>query len=306
MQTDALSLAQEHNDNSLSERLSFAKIELQVTNLERALTFWTDILGLTVRNKDNNKVELGTQTTTLFVLHAGATKTVAAPYTGMYHVAIGLPSQEEFSRILARLLNLKIPVSVVDHLMSKAIYLKDPDGIEIEFAFETPERFGRFGDMSQGLILYDANGKPHSGRAGLDIPKELDHAIGLEVSSPLSEGTVIAHLHFKVGELESAATWFEGLGFARNLMIPNFGFADLGAGAKYTHRIAMNIWSGTNLPPTPSDMAGLIHYTLLAHSPSILQSAQNMTETQEGLTGLDPTGIKVSILPIEISNIGVH
>lgn len=306
MQTDTLTLAQKNTDNSYVERLSFAEIELQVTNLERAVTFWTNVLGLTIRNNDNNKVELGTQTKTLFVLHAGATKTVAAPYTGMYHVAMGLPTQAEFSRILARLLKLKITVSVVDHLMSKAIYIKDPDGIEIEFAYETPERFGSFGDMSQGLILYDANGKPHSGRAGLDISEELVHAFELELSSPLDERTGIAHLHFKVGELESAATWFEGLGFARNLMIPNFGFSDLGAGAKYTHRIAMNIWSGTNLPPTPSDMAGLIHYTVLAHSPSILQSAENMTATQEGLTGVDPTGIKVSILPVEISNIGVH
>ncbi|MFK7854911.1 MAG: hypothetical protein AB8B79_12390 [Granulosicoccus sp.] len=40
------------------------------------------------------------------------------------------------------------------------------------------------------------------------------------------------------------------------------GFSDMGAGAAYTHRLAMNVWTGHDLPPTPGTMARLILYTL--------------------------------------------
>lgn len=297
MQTEALKLAQQSADNNLIERLSYGKVELQVTDLERTLDFWTVGLGLIVRDRGSQKADIGTREKTLFVLHAGASRPVAPHHLGMYHVAIGLPDQAEFSRILAKLIASQIPISLVDHLMSKAIYLQDPDGLEIEFAVETPERFGRFGDMSQGLIMYDAEGRPHSGRARVDINKELTHAAGADTQLPLSDKTTIAHLHLKVADLESATAWFESVGFTRNLMIPNFGFADLGAGAAYTHRIAINTWAGPNLNPAPSDMARLLTYTLVANDPELIINNEVLQAGKHGLTGVDPTETPLTLIP---------
>lgn len=297
MQTDALQLAKQTRKLSQPERLTWGVVEFQVTDLNRTVTFWTKALGLRLRDRSENRAALGTQTQTLFVFHAGASAPVSAGHLGLYHVAIGVPSQAEFSRVLARLISLRVPISPVDHLMSKAIYLHDPDGLEIEIAFETPERFGSFGDMSKGLILYDANGQSHSGRAQLDAEAELLYAQDADIDAHLSEGTRTAHLHFKVGQLESAAQWFEGIGFARNLMLPIFGFADMGAGASYTHRLAMNIWAGPNLNPAPADMARLTHYTLYAEDPVVLESAQVLQATELGLKGQDPTGTDMSLVP---------
>lgn len=295
MLTDALVLAKQ----TAKERLSWGVIEFQVTDLDRSIAFWTQALGLCVRDRDSKTAVLGTEHKTLFVFRAGAGAAVRSRYLGMYHVAIGVPDQVEFSRLFARLIAMRVHVSPVDHLMSKAIYLNDPDGLEIEIALETPERFGRFGDMSKELVLYDVGGQPHNGREALAVDVELQQAQGVDLEAALSNEATIAHMHFKVTELESAAKWFEGIGFARNLMLPDFGMADMGAGAAYTHRVAMNTWAGPNLYPAPGDMARLTHYTLHAHDPAVLANAQGLQPSENGLIGIDPTGTKMSLILVD-------
>ncbi|MEJ8474218.1 VOC family protein [Roseibium algae] len=295
MQTDALTLAEKTAEMGHSERLSWGVVEFQVTDLHRAVAFWTTALGLQLREQDSQMAALGTQSKTLFVFRSGAKVPVSPRHLGMYHVAIGVPDQAEFSRLLARLITKRVRVSPTDHLMSKAIYLADPDGLEIEIALETPERFGRFGDMSKGLVLYDANGQQHSGRAPLDVDAELSHAKRADLETPLSNGAFLAHMHFKVAQLEAAAAWYEGIGFARNLMLHNWGFADMGAGAAYTHRLAMNIWAGPNLKPAPANMARLTGYALHVHDAAVMENAQGLTPSENGLSGTDPTGVAISL-----------
>lgn len=296
MQTDALKLAEQHARDGQTERLSWGMIEFQVTDLDSTVAFWTTALGLCVRDQDTGWVSLGTQTKTFFVFHAGASKPASARHLGLYHVAIGMPDQYEFSRLMARLNALQVPAAPIDHLMSKAIYITDPDGLEIEIAFETPERFGRFGDMSREIVLYDANGQAHSGRAPLDTSAELDHAKGADLVAPLSDDAFVAHMHFKVADLESATKWYEGIGFARNLMLPEFGLADMGTGSAYTHRLAMNIWAGPNLEPAPDDMARLTRYALYANDTEVITRSQGLRPTHTGLHGRDPTGTEMSVL----------
>lgn len=55
-----------------SDRLSWGVVELQVTNLDLAVEFWTSALGLIERNTSAPGIALGTDQTTLFVLHSGA------------------------------------------------------------------------------------------------------------------------------------------------------------------------------------------------------------------------------------------
>lgn len=275
------------------DRLSWGVVELQVTDLDRAITFWTAVLGLIERDNQSPGTALGTQDKTLFILHAGAETPVAAPYTGMYHVAIGVRSQVEFSRILARLIHLNVQVGPTDHLMAKSLYFQDPDGLEIEVTYETPDRFSHFGDMAQGLKLYDVDGNAHSGRGPLDVDVELAMAEGRDPMAPLADDSYLAHLHFKVAALEPALGWFEALGFERHLTLNNWGFADMGAGIPNTHRLAMNIWAGPNRPPRPQNMAGLVHYELISE----VEVAASPQLHQDGdlLRGTDPAGVDFTL-----------
>lgn len=297
MQTSAPNPSQNTTKNTQTERLSWGLAELQVTDLQRAVAFWTQAFGIHLRNQDSQRAELGTPAKTLIVLHAGATKPVAPSHTGMYHVAIGVPDQNEFSRILARLITKHVSISPTDHLASKSIYLADPDGLEIEIILETPERFGEFGDLSKGLIMYDIDGNAHSGREALDVEQELSHASGADLEAPLSAAAYLAHMHFKVPSLDAAAEWYGGLGFQLNLKLSQWGFADMGAGDGFSHRLAMNTWAGPNLKPAPDDMARLLRYTLLAHDPAVIKAAQGLQPGGTGLTGIDPAGTEITLVP---------
>jgi len=68
-----------------------------------------------------------------------------APYkqglSGLYHVAIHPPNARDFARLFKGFTDLRYPIYPTDHTFSKSSYLDDPDGINIEFTLETPERF---------------------------------------------------------------------------------------------------------------------------------------------------------------------
>jgi len=298
METPALALARQRAADNLPERLTWGPLTLSVTDLDRAAAFWTDVIGFVRRPDQGPGLALGTPDRTLVVLSPGATSPVAKGYAGMYHVAFGMPSQAEFSRRMRRFLDLGVPFSPVDHLMSKALYLSDPDGHGIEIAFETPERFGRFSDAGGRFAMFTAAGRPHSGRERLDLRAEMAQADGTDPALPLHRDATVAHLHLHVPALDPSVAWFEGLGFARNLNLPDFGMADMGAGAPYTHRLAMNLWAGPGARPAPVNSARLLSYRLETTDAETFADAKaRLTETPGShvLTGIDPAGATLTL-----------
>jgi catechol 2,3-dioxygenase len=298
MDTPALALARQRAADNLPERLTWGPLTLSVTNLDRAEAFWTEVTGFVRRSAAGPGVALGTSDRTLVVLAPGATSPVAKGHAGMYHVAFRMPSQAEFSRRMQRFIDLGIRFSPVDHLMSKALYLDDPDGHGIELAFETPERFGRFSFDGGRFAMFDAEGRPHSGRERLDLLVELGQAVGTDPALPLHRDASVAHLHLHVPALDPSLTWFEGVGFARNLNLPDFGMADMGTGGPYTHRLAMNIWSGHGVQPAPATSARLLSYRLEAADAATFAAARaRLTEIPDTdiLTGMDPAGVTLTL-----------
>lgn len=298
MDTPALVLARQRIAENLPERLTWGPLTLSVTNLDRAAAFWTEVIGFVRRANEGPGLALGTSDRTLVVLSPGATSPVARGHAGMYHVAFGMPSQAEFSRRARRFLDLGVPFSPVDHLMSKALYLDDPDGHGIEIAWETPERFGRFATEYGHFAMYDAHGRAHSGRERLDLRAELAAADGTDPALALHPDATVAHLHLHVPAIDPSLAWFENLGFARNLNLPSFGMADMGAGAAYTHRLAMNIWAGLGAKPAPPTSARLMSYQLETSDGTLFAAAENHLTKDRAtgiLTGIDPAGVTLSL-----------
>jgi catechol 2,3-dioxygenase len=298
METAALALARQRAADNLPERLTWGPLTLSVTDLDRAEAFWTAVIGFVRRPEAGPGVALGTPDRTLVVLAPGATSPVAKGHAGMYHVAFGMPSQAEFSRRMRRFMDLGVPFSPVDHLMSKAMYLDDPDGHGIEIAFETPERFGRFSLDGGRFAMFTAAGRLHSGRERLDVRAELAMADGTDPALPLHRDARVAHLHLHVPALDPSLTWFEGLGFARNLNLPDFGMADMGAGAPYTHRLAMNLWAGPGARPAPASSARLLSYRLETTDSDTFTAARARLTDIPGtgvLTGTDPAGVTLTL-----------
>jgi catechol 2,3-dioxygenase len=271
MTTPALRLAADFKQMKEPERLAWGPVELQVTDLGRARWFWQEVLGLVPRAEfASGAIELGTTSRPIVILHPGARQPVQNGYAGLYHLAIGVPDQAEFSRYLARFMAMKLRFAPVDHTMSKAIYLNDPDGHGVEIAFETPERFSHFVGQSQSIAMVDTEGRLRSGRDPLDIDEELSHASTAGLLEPISKDACVAHLHLHVPALGEAIRFFETIGFTRNLVLPGMGLVDFGAGGAYTHRLAVNIWQGGRVKPAPEGSARLMGYTILTRSSEML------------------------------------
>jgi catechol 2,3-dioxygenase len=54
---------------------------------------------------------------------------------------------------------------------------------------------------------------------------------------------------------------------------PHLGFADLGAGGAYTHRFALNVWQGDDVPPAPAGVARLRALTIRFETRARLEAA---------------------------------
>ena len=184
--------SQEHNKSS--EFTSFGAVHLNNTSLKKSTQFWTKIGGMKLRKTSDTIAEFGTENKTLIVVHFKAKVPYKKGYSGLYHVAIHVPSKAEFANILYRLIVKNYPFSPIDHTMSKSIYLDDPDGINIEFTLETPERIKRV-ITEGGLRMEDTDGTIRAASAHLNIREVLKDLVDKDVTKNTPKDFFIGHLH---------------------------------------------------------------------------------------------------------------
>lgn len=119
-------------------------VHLKVSDLERSLGFYRDVLGFTVTARIGNSAaflsaggyhhHLGLNT---WESLGGAPP--AAGATGLYHLAILYPTRAELADALRRLIEAHVPLEgASDHGVSEAIYLRDPDGNGVELCCDRP------------------------------------------------------------------------------------------------------------------------------------------------------------------------
>jgi catechol 2,3-dioxygenase len=253
--------------------MTFGAVHLDVIDAERSLTFWKDVVGLHLRGRDETALELGTADETLLVLHPGATSRPRRGFSGLYHVAIHLPDEPEFARVLARLIKRRWPIAPTDHVMSRAIYLDDPDGIGLELTLETPERMRSMGMVGNRPVVIDSEGRERSGRDPLDVEGLLRRLPDTDYDRPVPSGSRVGHIHFHVGDIYAAHRFYsEVLGFTDHMYAPALGMADFQAGGRFPHRLALNTWQGVGAPRQPAGTAGLRHYTIRLDSAARLEA----------------------------------
>ena len=120
-------------------------VHLKVSDLERSLQFYRDLLGFELQQYFGNSAafisaggyhhHIGLNT---WQSKGGgpAPKNTA----GLYHTAILFPSRKELALILKRLIEAKYPLTgAADHGVSEAIYLDDPDGNGVELYWDKPQ-----------------------------------------------------------------------------------------------------------------------------------------------------------------------
>ncbi len=272
---------------------TFGAVHLNNTSLEKATQFWTKIAGLKLRNATSEIAEFGSENKTLVVVHKTAKTSYKEGYSGMYHVAIHAGSKAEFAKMLYRVMANNYPCSPTDHTMSKSVYLEDPDGITIEFALETPERFKRV-ITSGGLKIEGSDGVIRGASDALDIDEVMKDLGDKDLGTVVSDDAKIGHIHFYANDVEKSNTFYKQLGFEQFNYLPQFLYADVSAGGPYHHRVAMNSWHGRNKPLAPKDSAGLRHYHIVFDTKErlsvALKNISSYEEKEGGYWTSDPTG----------------
>lgn len=120
-------------------------VHLKVTDIERSLKFYRDLLGFEVQQYYGDSAvfisaggyhhHIGLNT--WHSKNAGPAPIRAA---GLYHVAILYPERKDLAIILKRLIEAKYPLTgAADHGVSEAIYLDDPDRNGIELYWDKPK-----------------------------------------------------------------------------------------------------------------------------------------------------------------------
>ena len=120
-------------------------IHLQVSDLDKALAFYKDLLGFEITQRYGASAvfisaggyhhHIGLNT-----WHSKNAPPAPLNTCGLYHTAIVYPTRKDLAVILKRLLEAKYPLTgAADHGVSEAIYLNDPDGNGVELYWDRPK-----------------------------------------------------------------------------------------------------------------------------------------------------------------------
>ena len=274
-------------------------VAIQVGNLERSLEFYGNVIGyrtLGRREEATGPVALlGNQSDdrVLFELHEKRGARAVAPRSrlGLYHSAVLLPSRADLGRFITHARGLGVHVGSSDHLVSEATYLVDPDGLTVEVYRDRPRSewiVNEHSEIVMGMLPLDLEAVQHEG--------------GHTQWAGLPSGTTIGHVHFYVGDLAAASTFYvDGLGFDRMAWtIPGVLFVSAGG---YHHHVGLNVWAAGS-PVATDDDARLLRWDLVVPDRAAVGAAaqnlasQSIKSVQQpaGIAATDPWGLTVRVL----------
>jgi catechol 2,3-dioxygenase len=135
------------DDDRIHPAARIGHVHLKVADLDRALAFYRDALGLGV-TADGRAVGLEAAFLAAGDYHhhvglntwdsAGATPPPPG-HTGLYHVAFVYPDRRELARAVRRLCDHGHPIDHgTDHGATVSVYLSDPDGNGVELYYDRP------------------------------------------------------------------------------------------------------------------------------------------------------------------------
>lgn len=131
-------------DYKLPAQTRIGHIHLKVSDLDKALAFYHDLLGFEIMQR------YGTQAVFIsaggYHHHIGlntwySKNAPRAPQraAGLFHTAILYPTRKDLAVALKRLIDAGYPLTgASDHGVSEALYLDDPDGNGVELYWDRP------------------------------------------------------------------------------------------------------------------------------------------------------------------------
>ena len=123
---------------------SIGHVHLKVSDLDRAVAFYGDVLGFELRQRYGHQAAFLAADGYHHHIGLNTWESAGGPppprgTTGLYHLAILYPTRADLGRALRRLVEHDIRLDgASDHGVSEALYLHDPDGNGIELYWDRP------------------------------------------------------------------------------------------------------------------------------------------------------------------------
>jgi len=223
---------------------------LAVADLPRSIQFYQTVIGMQALEITDSSAKLGVGDQVLLVLQSKPDAIPQPPQTtGLYHMAILVPSRADLAHLIAHIAEVQYPLSgYSDHLVSEAFYLDDPDGNGLELYRDRPREDWRW----VGTQVQMDNAPIDMQSLFAELPEK--------PWTGLPAGTIIGHMHLRVGEVKQAVDFYTRvLGFDLVSQFPGAGFISAG---KYHHHLGLNMWQSRNAPPAPANSVGLVEMTV--------------------------------------------
>jgi catechol 2,3-dioxygenase len=229
-------------------------VRLQVSDLERSIAYYEQVLGFRAQRDGRDSATLGVQgggpPLVRLETRRGVTPARRGAF-GLYHFAILLPNRAALGRFATHLASTSARVGMADHLVSEALYLWDPDGLGIE-VYRDRERSEWRHRAREVLMATDP----------LDIKGVIAAADGVWTGMPA--GTTIGHVHLHVGDLGQAEAFYHSALGLDKMAWTYPGALFLAAGG-YHHHLGTNVWSSG---PSAADLeARLLDWELVVPRP---------------------------------------
>jgi catechol 2,3-dioxygenase len=274
------------------------RVRLRVGDLGRALQLYRGVLGLEVADDQGATVTLapraGADGRELIVLEErpGISARPTRPRTtGLYHVALLVPSRRELGRALIGLSQAGYPLrGMSDHAVSESLYLDDPDGNGLEIYADRPRALW---PVENGVVQMTID------------PMDVDGVLAAGRESParwtgLPAETVVGHVHLTVSRMDRAVAFYRDvIGFDVMMRIPSLTAVSAGG---YHHHLNLNTWAGEGAPPDSDRVAGLSGWELRVPGDQDrralidrLAAAGALTESATGVAATDPDRILMEL-----------
>ncbi len=241
------SLSKPDQTVAIDSGTTMGTVRLTVSDLGRSRAFYEQVLGLRPAELDDGAVALGAgDGAALVELHGDSSAPRLDPRaTGLFHLAVLVPSRRDLAFALARLADTRWPLDgASDHLVSEALYLSDPDGNGIEIYRDRPRDEWRRvdGQLQMATLPLDLRG----------VASEISAQDAAQPYVP--GGTHIGHTHLQVAELERTEAFYAGvLGF--DVMVRGYPGALFVSAGGYHHHLGLNTWhSAGSGPPAPGSV----------------------------------------------------
>jgi catechol 2,3-dioxygenase len=256
-------------------------VTLRVSDADRALRWYGDMMGLELVDRTPERLSLGAGGEAFLFLDVRPDATPRIEVTtGLYHVAILMPDRASLGGVLARIAAAGVRLGASDHLVSEALYIWDPDNNGLEIYRDRPRAEWHW-----------ENGRVKMATDPLDRRSLAEEGIAAgQHREPMPTGTKIGHVHLQVGDLEAAHRFYTGIvGFEQTAGRGGALFVSAGG---YHHHLGMNVWHSLNAPPPAANAAGLVEYEITVPDRAALDAAQARLEAAGFATARDESGFR--------------